>query len=77
MNEEELLDFFLSEHPRSNNPLDRRRFIRYAIKCAQNGRSFNEEAFKKYGFNNNEIEIYETIFGWIKDTYDLLEENKA
>lgn len=76
MEEEELLNFFLSENPRSNNTLDRRRFIRYTIKCAQNCSSFNEEAFRKYGFNDNEIETYERIFSWIKETYDFLEENR-
>lgn len=71
MEKEELLEFFLSEHPDSTHPCDQKRFFKYAIACAKDDCSaIDIETMRKSGKMSEEmIHYYDLIYPWIRDTY--------
>lgn len=72
MIENELLELFLSQSPDSTHPEDRKRFLAYALECANNGHYINLKAMREHRLSEEDIEDYEIAFGWIRDTKDYL-----
>lgn len=69
---DELLKSFLAGFPDSTHPLDRERFVAYAISCIEKGEYIDVESIQKHGLSNERIDELEIAFGWIKDTMDYL-----
>lgn len=72
MNEKELLASFLSGHPGSDHLFDRERFLRYALACAKNNHNIDCENFRRHGLSEDKISEYLIAFGWIRDTFRIL-----
>lgn len=71
--EDELFSFFIANH--SNvHPLDRRRFIAYAIKANENqsGLSSREGEFRRRGLTEEEIRYWYDVYNWVTETADYL-----
>lgn len=68
---EELLKVFLGAHPDSCHPLDQKRFLEYAIACANDDcSSIDEEAIRCSGKVSDEmLHEYVSIYPWIRDAY--------
>lgn len=72
MNEQKLLQDFLNGFPESSHPLDRQRFLNYAIECARNGNYIDSSALLCHGVSKECVEKYEIAFEWIRDTYNAI-----
>jgi len=73
MNENELLEAFLNGFPESEHPLDRKRFIKFCLKSAQNQSAFPDEILRTHGVQEDRISHLESIHSWIRETYDYLQ----
>ncbi len=72
MNEKELLASFLGGHPDSCHPLDRERFLLYALACAKNNHNIDCESIRNHGISEDKISEYQIAFEWIRDAYRIL-----
>lgn len=68
----ETLDLFLGAFPNSAHPLDRKRFIKYAFEAARAGLT-NEDAFRKAGVTEENINRYLDAYSWIRDIQAMLD----
>ncbi len=76
MDREQLLKEFLGLYPDSTHPLDRRRFLKYALACVLEDSSLNTEAMiDSEKISSDNIEKYEIAYGWIRDTFEYIIQN--
>lgn len=75
MNEKELFQRFLNNHPESFHQSAFELFLEYAIAACKNGNEFGEEErnqFRTKGLSEDCIDYYLDAFGWIERTYNHL-----
>lgn len=75
MNENELFDLFVSNHPASFHFYDRERFVRYAIEAYKNNHLLDEEKQKilrEKGLSEEDLDDYISAFGWIQECCRVL-----
>ena len=74
MKRDELFEQFMRLFPESSHPLDHARFIRYAIQCAKDEWSIDEEGMRARGLSEEKISDYCSAYSWIRQTVDLIKE---
>ena len=72
MSREELFDAFMGGFPESSHPFDRTRFVRYAIQCAKDEWTIDEDGMRSKGLSEDKIEEYSKAYSWISQTIDLI-----
>ena len=72
MNEKKLLEQFLKAFPESGHPLDKERFVLYALECIRNNHYIDTEEMEKSGLSSGMISEYESGYEWIRDAYRIL-----
>ncbi len=76
MNEKELLNQFLNAFPDSTHPLDKQRFILYALECIKNRHSIDIEAMERKGISPDMISEYQNGYEWLRDAFRILSGDK-
>lgn len=72
MKSEELLDAFLRQFPNSAGPADEYRFLKYAFAAAREEAAFNRGAFERAGVEPRKIDVYETVYSYVRMYLDGL-----
>jgi hypothetical protein len=70
----ELLEKFLGGFPESAHPTDEKRFMAYALECAEQHASIDSDRMRERGVSDETIDRLETAYDWIRLTYDYLVE---
>lgn len=70
----ELKDKWLGAFPDSAHPLDRKRFIRYAIALARADGSLDTDEMEQRGISSESIQEYRSQYEFLRDVLDVLDE---
>lgn len=75
MGKEELLKSFLGGFPETTHPHDTRRFVEYAVQCAIEQDTIDEEQIGEK-VSQERLHDLRTAYSWIRETVDYIRENK-